>query len=69
MAVSRPFQLSERWKLEFRSDFFNIMNHANPGNVGGGGFLGTALSSSGTLGTVTSFMPPRIIQLAMKLYF
>jgi len=69
MAVSRPFQLGERWKLEFRSDFFNIMNHGNPGNVGGGGFLGTSLSSSGTLGTVTSFMPPRIIQLAMKLYF
>jgi hypothetical protein len=63
MALSRPFQVRERWKLEIRSDFFNIMNHGNPSN------LGTSLSSSGTLGTVTSYTAPRIIQLAMKLYF
>jgi len=63
MAVSRPFQLRERWKIEFRADFFNILNHGNPSG------LGTTVSNSGTFGQVTSFTAPRIIQMAMKLYF
>ena len=49
--------------MEFRSDFFNIMNH---GNWNG---LGTSLSSGDTFGQVTSFGSPRIIQMALKLYF
>ncbi len=63
VAVSRPFQFHERWKLEIRADFFNIMNHGNANT------LGTSLSNSGTLGTITQFTAPRIIQMAMKLYF
>jgi hypothetical protein len=31
MSLSRKFPYKERWKLEFRSEFFNIMNHANWG--------------------------------------
>jgi hypothetical protein len=62
MAVSRAFQLRERWKLEFRADFFNIMNHGNPSGVG-------TTVSNGTFGTITSFTGPRFIQMAMKFYF
>ncbi len=62
MAVSRKFQFSERWKLEVRSDFFNIMNHANWNGPSAG------LTSS-TFGQITSFGSPRLIQMAMKLYF
>ncbi|MGP8246130.1 MAG: carboxypeptidase regulatory-like domain-containing protein [Bryobacteraceae bacterium] len=62
MAVSRQFAFKERWKLEFRSDFFNIMNHANWNNPAG------SLTSS-TFGQVTGFGTPRQIQMAMKLYF
>ncbi len=29
MAVSRIFPIKERVRIEFRGDFFNIMNHAN----------------------------------------
>jgi hypothetical protein len=29
MSASRIFQFKERWKLEARGEFFNIMNHAN----------------------------------------
>jgi hypothetical protein len=62
MALTRRFSMTERWKLDFRADFFNIMNHANPSNPG------TSLSSS-TFGQITSFGSPRLIQMALKLYF
>jgi hypothetical protein len=63
MAVSRRFEMRERWKLEFRSDFFNIMNHGNWSGIG------TTVSSSTTFGQVTSFTSPRYIQMSMKAYF
>ena len=70
MAVSRRFQFTERWKMEVRSDFFNILNHANWGSPAtGGSGIGTSLSSGATFGQVTAFGPPRLIQMAIKLYF
>jgi hypothetical protein len=62
MAVSRRFTLKERWRLEFRGDFFNILNHANWSNP-------SSTITSSTFGEVTSFGSPRIIQFALKLYF
>jgi Carboxypeptidase regulatory-like domain len=62
MALVRQFQFKERWKLDARADFFNIMNHANWNNPS------TGLTSS-TFGLVTGFSSPRIIQMALKLYF
>ena len=63
MAVSRPFQFHERYKLDLRADFFNILNHGNPSQ------FGTSLSNSGTFGTVTTFTGPRIIQMSLKFNF
>jgi hypothetical protein len=63
IAVSRQFRFHERFKMEFRSDFFNILNHANWNNPV------SSLSSAATFGQITSFGAPRIIQMAMKLYF
>ena len=63
VAVSRQFSVHERYKVEFRSDFFNLLNHANWNNPG------TSLSNSGTFGKITTFGSPRLIQMAMKLYF
>jgi Carboxypeptidase regulatory-like domain/TonB dependent receptor-like, beta-barrel len=62
MAISRRFTMGDRWKLDLRSDFFNIMNHANWNNPG------TNISNS-TFGEVTTFGSPRVIQMALKLYF
>jgi hypothetical protein len=62
MAMSRRFNIKERWKLEVRSDLFNILNHANWNNPV------TSITSS-TFGQVTAFGSPRIIQMALKLYF
>jgi len=61
-ALSRRFVIRERWSMEFRADFFNIMNHGNWNNP-------TASVTSGTFGQVVSFGNPRIIQMAMKLFF
>ena len=63
IAVSRQFQMRERFKMEFRSDFFNILNHANWNNPV------SSLSSAATFGQITTFGAPRIIQMAMKFYF
>jgi len=62
MNINRKFVFSERWKTEIRADFFNIMNHANWNSP-------TSALNSSTFGQVTAFGSPRLIQLAMKLYF
>jgi len=62
MSLSRIFRYKERWKLEFRGEFFNIMNHANWNSP-------SASISSSTFGEVTGFSGPRLIQLSTKLFF
>ncbi len=74
----KRFQLTERYSLEFRSEFFNILNHPNfnAPNFGGNGVV--AIGGSGTItdphfGEVGSTRDapydPRQIQFAMKLYY
>jgi hypothetical protein len=62
MSLSRRFDIRERYKLDFRAEFFNIMNHGNWSNP-------TTSIASGTFGQITSFGSPRQIQLGMKFYF
>ena len=62
MSVSRRFPISERWKLDLRGEFFNVMNHANWNSPSAG------LTSS-TFGQVTGFGSPRLIQLSTKVWF
>jgi hypothetical protein len=62
VALSREFKMRERYRLQVRGDFFNILNHPNWGTPG--------LSiTGGTFGQITSFSSPRIIQMSMKLFF
>lgn len=61
-AISRTFPIHERMSLQFRTEFFNSLNHTNfktPGKqIGSSGF-----------GKVTSALDPRIIEFAGKLQF
>ncbi|HTV56765.1 MAG TPA: carboxypeptidase regulatory-like domain-containing protein [Terriglobia bacterium] len=62
MALLKDVRLSERFRLEFRGEFFNIFNHAQFMNPNGN-------FNSSTFGYVTGANAPRIAQLAVKLLF
>jgi hypothetical protein len=62
MSISRVISIKERYKLDFRAEFYNFMNHANLGGPS------TALSST-TFGQITSFSGPRLIEMNLKLHF
>ena len=77
-SLFRQIPLTERFRMEFRAEFFNIFNHPNfnAPNFGGNGVV--AVSGSGNY-TSSSFgeigstrdapYDPRQIQFALKLYF
>ncbi len=61
LSLHKDFPITERFRLQFRTDFINAFNHVqyNAPNMG----LGS------TMGQITSAQPPRNIQLALKLYY
>ena len=77
-SLFKEMQVTERVRMEFRSEFFNIFNHPNfnAPNFGGNGVV--AVSGSGNF-TSSSFgeigstrdapYDPRQIQFALKVYF
>ncbi len=78
-SLFKQFQLAERFRLEFRSEFFNLTNHPNFSNPGFG--LNGVLPAPGALnynnptnfGKITSTRDgqndQREIQFALKLYY
>jgi Carboxypeptidase regulatory-like domain/TonB-dependent Receptor Plug Domain len=71
----KAFQLTERFSMQFRSEFFNIFNHANfnAPNFNGNGVVGVSGSgnfTSNTFGEIGSTRTaPRQVQFALKLYY
>jgi hypothetical protein len=63
LSVRKLFAVTERHRLELRTEFFNALNRAN--------FLtpGTSIGAPQTFGVVQSARPARIIQLALKYSF
>jgi hypothetical protein len=60
--LKKAFRFSESRQLEFRAEFFNILNHTNfdmPGNTLG----------SPNFGVISSAEPSRISQMSLKLVF
>jgi hypothetical protein len=77
-SLFKNFRLSERFQLQFRSEFFNILNHPTffPPNLGGNGVVampgaGDYLNSNFGKSGATRFpaQDSRQIQFALKLYF
>ena len=77
-SVFKNFQLTERLRLVFRSEFYNILNHPNFNQPGFGGNGVVAVSgstdyTSPTFGAIGSTrgapFNPRQIQFAAKIYY
>ncbi len=78
LSAFKAFQLSERFSMQFRAEFFNILNHPNfnAPNFGGNGVTPVGNSgnfTSSTFGEIGSTRDapydPRQIQFALKLYY
>jgi len=68
--------VKERYKLEFRAEFFNIANHAQFSKVDGNisdsytdPNSGIVQPGTGTFGKVLQVRDPRLVQFALKLMF
>jgi hypothetical protein len=65
-SIFKAFAVTERYKVEFRSEFFNTLNHVNFGNPS----ANVAPASIPTFGKfLTTIGDPREIQFALKMYF
>lgn len=62
LAVDKRFRITETAGLQFRSEFFNVLNHTNLG-------LPNNTSTSAAFGTIRTTYPARQIQFALKLIF
>jgi hypothetical protein len=69
-SIFKNFSITERWKLQFRTEIFNIFNHTNLGLpnpstdlTGGGQITSTVNQAQFTAQT------SRLVQFALKLTF
>jgi hypothetical protein len=71
LGLAKAFPIaSERVRLKFRADAYNVFNHASFSNPPSGFPNTTATFSSGTFGQITSTSTtPRVLQLAARLEF
>ncbi len=78
MALRRDFSISERLKLQFRAEAFNVLNHPqfaafDPNVTDGPGVFGYATSTLANQGSALNALyetgGPRSLQLSLKLRF
>jgi hypothetical protein len=60
--IDKSFRVSESVKVQFRSEFFNILNHTNFG-------IPDTKTSDAAFGTIRTTYPSRQIQFALKVTF
>jgi hypothetical protein len=62
LGLFKFFPVNDRFKIQFRSEFFNVLNRAN--------FLNPVTTVSGAgFGNILSATDPRILQFALKVFF
>jgi hypothetical protein len=62
LGVNKNFRIRELATLQFRSEFFNVLNHTNFG-------IPDSKVTDAAFGTIRATYPPRQIQFALKLLF
>jgi hypothetical protein len=68
LGVVKDIPMGERVRTQFRAEFFNVLNHVNP-DSGQTAIDNATRVNSGTFGSIRAAEDPRIIQLALKLFF
>jgi hypothetical protein len=68
MAVTKAFTIRENVVAKFRMDAFNVFNHINPGNPGGGIESVGAITSEAN-GCVGSTCGPRQLEFSLRVQF
>ena len=65
ISLVRNFPIGEHFgKVQFRSEFFNALNHPNLGQPDG-----NLANAATTFGKITTAADPRIIQFALRYQF
>jgi hypothetical protein len=62
LSVNKRFRIRESIAVQFRSEFFNILNHTNFG-------LPNTVATSAAFGQIRATYPPRQIQFGLKVLF
>ncbi|MGH9853524.1 MAG: hypothetical protein ACREBD_27095, partial [Blastocatellia bacterium] len=62
-ALSRNFNVTERFRIQFRTELFNAFNHANFN------YPAAIVNAPATVGRITSALDPRQIQFGLKIVF
>jgi hypothetical protein len=62
LAINKTFRVSELGQIQFRSEFFNVLNHTNFG-------IPDSKITDAAFGTIRSTYPPRQVQFALKVMF
>jgi hypothetical protein len=62
-SLFKNFLFTERWRLQFRAEAFNIENRPNFQNPN------ATVSAGVTFGSITAANDPRVLQFALKLFF
>jgi hypothetical protein len=70
-ALNKTFTLSDKMRLQFRAEAFNITNRANylAPNSTCSAWTSTGTCTTASFGTITSTLDPRLLQLGLKLSF
>ena len=75
-SLNKNFALSERMRLQFRAEFFNLLNQAGFNGFGNNAFIvssltggGVTIANNGAFGLLNSDRGPRNIQFGLKLTF
>lgn len=70
-SLSKVFKFTERLNMEFRSEFFNVLNHYNPlfAPAAASATVGATVRDTPGFGYLTAAQPPRQIQFSLKLSY
>jgi hypothetical protein len=68
LSLIKTFAITERFKVQFRADSFNVWNHTQfKGDANNGGI--SLDQGASNFGAITAAFDPRVFQLALKVFF